>query len=154
MIAPEPKQTEELARTAIARLQEALEPLLARYSLAVVELKREGPYPAITVKNKYTFIRCTWSPQDGYGYDLGSVRLGWVPVNVFRRPWKGARQYGLHWILKLRKDVLPQRILDMGARGRKSAIDGITALEAASQSLLQGDWSCRRDLDKLIKANR
>lgn len=148
------EDTRKMAEAALREMLGAIEPLLSRFQMKVTKAETEGAFADVCVKNLATFVRIVWHPRDKYMYSVGPLCEGEIPpVEVYYVPGQSRSAYGMDQLVRLAPDSQSTEMKKLAGLARSSPGAGIQALLASAESLLQGDWTRRSELDAFAKEN-
>ena len=138
--------TKKLAEAVLRDIQSAIPPFEAKYDLTPVLAEVSIPMAKYVTQNEASFLRITWSPQDGLDYHIGQV-VG------FDKPGDSPPEYSIGTFARM-SGVL----CSAGVSGKSCSVaDALRVafdqIDATAAEFLRGDWSRRHELHATIEAN-
>jgi|GEM_PF-4325819 len=140
--------TTEWARRIHGECTEVLQILERDFGFEISESEHKTAYVAMTAQNSLTFIAISWDPRDGFMYWIGPTQKGIVPsVPVHPNLKASLPRYEIDLIAAVKTDGTLPTIRGKNNSTLESLSNAITYLVKHAADLLQGDWSCRDELD-------
>lgn len=146
--------TTEWARRIHQECLDVLQVLVRDYGFQITEAMHETAYVHFTVRNTSTFIEISWDPRDGLAYWIGPIEKGSVPKLSVFPDWKqSSSRYEIETIAAVKTDSILPTIQGKNNTTLESLTNAITYLVENAADLLQGDWSCREELEVHVRKN-